>query len=331
MSTVASLPPLAPSSASSSQNDEEESRCAIAILDLPVGSALMCDGQTIRLQRSDFVGIRGIPMHNSTKKQQQEEGNTSFHLVVARAAGCGSNEEQKHGNVAAVSIGFAVQTSQSSSSSNKNSLIWARRYDPRTEEVSSEPVDAVTHSNLQTSMASGQLEPQRIINYKDIVATEHQESEWTNLTQFISERLLQKRGIKNGSKIVPGSYREDDEDNHRMKVSNVTTTNKSTPSSSSVQDGSSVQYSPIPVIDKSKSARYSQHVGTKRFLAKLSPSDRTSLFVDVNPHNFVLQKLFQREYSGETGWEDILGDIQLSYILFLHLHCLSSLEHWYVF
>jgi A1 cistron-splicing factor AAR2 len=27
-------------------------------------------------------------------------------------------------------------------------------------------------------------------------------------------------------------------------------------------------------------------------------------------------------------WKDMLGDVQFSYVLFLNLHCFSSLEHW---
>ena len=77
--------------------------CAIAILDLPKGSSFTLNGQSIVLQRDDFVGIHGIPESNN------------FSIVIARAAACGSAEEQRHGNVAAVSVGFYA-----------NNLLYAR-------------------------------------------------------------------------------------------------------------------------------------------------------------------------------------------------------------
>ena len=277
----------------------EEESVAIAILDLPLGSILGVDGQTLRLQRDDFVGIKEIPTGNTSSK---------FHLIITRAAACGSKEEQKHGNVAAVSVGFVLQIQPQ----QETQLALVRRYDRTTEEVSSKLMDNATISNLSGSIRDGGMEPQRMISYGDFVSTE-QSTSWRKMTCFISERLLAERGIQNGSKIVPGSYGED---------TNLT----ETITNPVVEDGSSARYPPIPVLDGRKSARHSRHEGTKQFLAALTPSDRTSLFLHENSNNLVMETLLKQQF--DSRWQDLLGDIQLSYILFLHLQCLSSLEHW---
>ena len=288
-------------------SSSQEESCAIAILDLPLNSILGVDGQSIRLQRSDFVGVKGIPSSSSSSSR-----NNGFHLVIARAGACGSSEEQKQGNVAAVTVGFVLQTPPTHNApQDGTSLALVRRYDPTTEEVSSTFVDNMTISNLSEKIRNGGMEPQRMISYHDFVSAE-QSTGWGKLTSCISERLLTERGIQNGSKIVAGCYGEDD------KLAGTGT--------NSVEDGASVVYPAIPVMDSRKSARHSQHEGTKRFLSTLSPSDRTSLFLHENSHNFVMETVLKQQFGGR--WQDLLGDLQLSYILFLHLQCLSSLEHW---
>lgn len=277
--------------------------CAISILDLPKGSSLTLDGQTILLQRDDFVGIKGIPI------------NSDFHFVVTRAAACGSKEEQKQGNVAAVSVGFVFETHSG------HPLSLVRRFDASTEEVSSIEVDGTTATNLCNRIRDIQMEPQRLISYGDIFPTERA-LEWKNLTNYVSHQLLKDRGTQNGSKIIPGSYDDDGETTtYSTKEMQVDSQH-----SHCDEDGSSVSYPPIPVLDSRKSARHSRHVGTRRYLASLSPSDRTALFLHSSPHNFLFESILGHTY--RNRWTDILGDVQLSYIIFLHLQCLSSLEHW---
>lgn len=282
----------------------QENSCAIAVLDLPLNSSLGLDGQSIRLQRDDFVGVKGIP--NSNINNADAGG---FHLVIARAGACGTSEEQKHGNLAAVSVGFVLRTP---TQQGESPLALVRRYDPSTEEVSSNLLDNMTISNLSENIASGTMERQRMVNYHDFISDD-QSAAWTKLTNCISQRLLAERGIQNGSKLVPGCYEEDD------KIPTIKDTN-------AVVDGSSVLYPAISVIDSRKSARHSQHEGTKKFLSTLPPSDRTSLLLDDKVHNLVLDMILKQQFRGH--WQDLLGDVQLSYILFLHLQCLSSLEHW---
>lgn len=272
----------------------------ISILNLPKGSSLTLDGQTILLQRDDFVGIQGVPV------------DSDFHFLVARAAGCGSKEEQKHGNVAAVAVGFCVETSRH----GQFSLV--RRYDAAIEEVSSENVDAATATNLANRIQTGQVEPRRLVPYGNVVSND-QVTAWRQLTNFVSQRLLKARGIPSGCKIVPGCYGDDSE----MLLADTT---PRVQAREQRNDGVSVNYPPIPVLDGKNSTRHSRHLGTKRYLARLCPGDRTALFMESNPQNFVLASVLKRWYGCHCS--DVLGDVQLSYILFLHLQCLTSLEHW---
>jgi len=274
--------------------------CAIALIDLPINSLVGVDGQSIRLQREDFVGIKGVP----TK---------GFHLVIARAGACGTSEEQKQGNVAATSAGFVLQTTPGGRENQVLALV--RRYDPMTEEVSSKLEDSTTISNLSEQIKAGQIGPQRMVSYSDFVSTDQFQA-WSKLTDCISETLLVERKIQNGSKIVPGSYGGEE-----SKISTNTT-------SATIVDGASVTYPVIPVMnnESTSSVRYSRHEGTKRFLSALSPTDRTSLFHHENPSTVVMEMVLKQHYGGD--WQHLIGDLQLSYVLFLHLQCLSSLEHW---
>lgn len=265
---------------------------AVAILGLPAGTVLSLDGHSITLQRDDFVGIAGIPV------------NDDMHLLAVRAGAVRTQEEQSHGNIAAVTVGFMFSTNN-----QQSTLALARKFDPTTEEVSSTPLDEVTASNLCSQFFNGQMEPQRILSYATVL-NENSVQNWKDLTRFISAQLLRSRGIRNGAKIVPGSYgaeasREDDIE---------------------AVDGTPVMYPPIPVIDNRKAARQSRHEGTKNYLTSLPPSERTGPFLHPKPHDFVFEDVLKRYYN--HIWKDILGDIQLSYTLFLHLQCLSSLYHW---
>lgn len=53
------------------------------------------------------------------------------------------------------------------------------------------------------------------------------------------------------------------------------------------------------------------------------PSELTALFIDKSS---LLDDLQQNEY--DSSWENILGEMQLSFILFLMIFCYDALEHW---
>ncbi|CAB9507746.1 Protein AAR2 homolog [Seminavis robusta] len=276
----------------------DDKGCSIAILDLPVGSSLTLDGHVLRLQRDDFVGIKGIPLLS----------NDGFHFVVARAA-VPQQQQGGGGGAGTVPVGFVIMPA---TTTDHQTLALVRRYSALTEEVSSDEVDATTVSNLATRMEANQLEPHRMIAYSDIVKDESQA--WNDATQFISRQLLTSRNIRHGLKIVPGCYSEDDDEQSTQQDD---------------KDGSSILYPPIPVLQSASSAaaRHSQHAGTKKYLATLTPTQRTALFVQqTNPATAILDSILHKYY--HNRWQELLGDIQLSYLIFLQLQCLGSLEHW---
>lgn len=278
----------------------------VALLDLPIGTSVTMDGHALILKRNDFVGFDHVP----SLVIQPGSSHSIFHVITVRAASAGrttTNSDSGQQPSFGVTVGFVVMPNSINCSAG---WIFARRYDPKTEEVSSIPVDKATESNLLQSMLDGQIEPQRVISYDRILKPIEAES-WMHQTNYISLSLLKQRGLESGDKIVPGSY-EPDNFNEKEKTLQL--------------DGASVSYPPIPFVD-SEVAKKTRHVGTKRYLALLSPHERTALFVSDIPANLVLQHILKQYYS--DNWMDLLGDVQLSFVLFLHLQCLSSLEHWY--
>jgi hypothetical protein len=202
---------------------------------------------------------------------------------------------------ASITVGLVV--------SNKTSTV--RRYDPHTEELSSIEVDESTCLNLQHQVTNGQLEPHRMIPYNRVVAAE-QARLWKEQKSYVSPVLLKLRGLQEGNKIVPGSFEEE----------TPTTQNTDT-----IVDGTSVIYPSIPVVPIRVGNAHT-HTGTKRYLGQLSPADRTSLFFHAHPAGRLVNDVLLRYYQNQ--WQDLVGDIQLSYLLFLQLQCLGSLENWYV-
>jgi hypothetical protein len=268
----------------------------VALLQLPPGTVLGLDGQSVVLKRDDFVGFTSVPQ------------DASFHLVTVRAGSLAktSGTPSQQG-AAAVTAAFQV--------SLKESEALVREYDPRTEEISSNPVDEATASNLLNEIRANRIGPQRTVPYEQLVPSAKADT-WRDLTCFVSDQLLRKRGILAGAKIIPGAYGFDDSDGNKPQTKPAEEV-----------DGASVKYPRIPVMDSSQSARtHSRHLGTKHFMAGLSPSQRTSLFLDEHPSSRVVEHVLSSYY--DERWKDMLGDVQLSYVLFLNLHCFSSLEHW---
>ena len=253
---------------------------AIAILDLPIGSALSIDGCSMVLKRADFVGVSEVP-------------SDGFHLVTARRGGGAAPSMILHG--------FVIY-------GEEQNWILARKYDPKTEEVSTAQLDELGTSNLQQKIASNQIDDQRIVSYHKIITDE----QWKEATTYISASLIQKRGFRSGDKIMPGAYVGYDDVSEQASDVNV--------------DGSSITYPPIPCLDPSVSLHKAKHQGTRQFLSRISPTDRSALFMAEYPANQALESLLNKEYNNE--WDDLLGDLQLAFILFIHLHCFASLEHW---
>lgn len=267
---------------SNSSDESTNSNTIACFLDLPSGSALNVDGISLSIQRDDFVGISQIPV------LAQE-----FHFITIAAKS------------SSLTTGFVLLHGEN---------VLVRRYDPRTEEVSSTlRVDATTIDNLlqQTPALEHQ---QRIVPYPLFVNSE-QQTKWNrHLTNYISKDLLQQRGIRtSGQKIVPGCLEDND--------SNTKETSQQEP------DGTPLSYPPVPILDQRR-PRWASHVGTQRFLQTLSAEEKTNLFVvvDSQPSQRAWERLFAKQYS--NNWAMVLGDVQLSFLFFVHLHCFESLVHW---
>jgi hypothetical protein len=250
-----------------------------------------------------------------------------------------------------------------------NDWFIARKFDKRIEEISSQLLDEISHENLRKAVVTNResLSPitstskfipydqfinaggdggnhdELILNESSSGCRKSQDYIWgSHLTNFISIKVLCKHGLTGeGDKIIPGSFSHDDDGNDddggdRNKLQGHTRTNQEQQQDYESQDGHCLIYPPIPHIDNSNySQSITSHSGTRRFLATLSPSERTSFFhrqeqeqrQDTN--RMVYQKVLSTYYS--NNWEILLGEFQLSFVLFLCCSCLTSLEHWYVY
>ena len=303
--------------------DRSNGGLAIGFLDFPKGGTFGLDGQNIVLKTDDFVGVTGVPIN-------------AFHLVTCKN-GHGIDHDTPNTIDTAVTVGFLLF-------GNDENGHLVRRYDPTTEEVASEercPVDEITQRNLVQQMTDGSLPSSRVFQYDQIVGCgtanqgdhllSHHEM-WKEQTSFIHDSFSRSRisllkdirKLSPGDKIVPGCYDPEDEINSEqsnpINASMVATEEQN-------NDGKSLTYPPIPVVDPGLSLAKHKHLGTNRFLSKLRPNERTRLFLSSSAEAFVwLDVVLKDSYRG--SWEALLGDLQLSYVLFLYLGCYSSLGHW---
>jgi len=324
------------------QNDDDDDNIkfesnndglVVGIIDFPKGGTFGLDGQNIMLKpnnnnNSNFMGVKGIPPNR-------------FHLITCNSNGGNSNNNNKNNTInTAVTVGFIVFGDH-----HDDHLI--RRYDPQTEEVSSNKVDETTKRNLLQQIPMMSMVPSlsNVICYDQIrrilPSSQQQQRKgtiWEEQTRYInesSELLLQIiKGLSSGEKIVPGCYDPDEEEETEGEGDNKRRNN----SNHKIEDGICLKYPPIPVIDTNLSlTTHTKHNGTKRFLSRLVPSERTRLFLSMNKDNsnnnnnnnntfMWLERILNDCYS--NSWTALLGDLQLSYLLFLYLGCYSSLDHW---
>ncbi|KAL7533037.1 hypothetical protein ACHAXR_005001 [Thalassiosira sp. AJA248-18] len=271
-----------------------------------------------------------------------------FHLLVVRS---GMNKDPKTGGgdyCRTLPVGFvlgAPKTVTPSASEFGYAWIFARRYDPHTEEISNEPVDELTMKNIVMAMDKGGELGKFVITYdqfmgsasnnNDICGNNNCLPSWDARTSMINAHFLQRRHcISHGDKIIPSSDTD---------ISGDATQNNSTATSkNSENDGVSISYPPIPCIDQTINARrLAQHSGTRIYLSKLSPEKRTQLLFGGDSAtesmnageyvwNDVLCRYYDRDVDGSISksGNKFLADVELSFLLFLFLECHSSLEHW---
>ncbi|CAJ1952933.1 unnamed protein product [Cylindrotheca closterium] len=270
-----------------------DSSIAALILDLKKDAVFGIDGQSIALRSDDFMGVSGLVAGD-------------LHLLLAKG---------NHSSTLISAFLLYPESQQAQESA------FVRRYNPQTEEVSAQPLDQLTHDNLLSQLPEMVASPTnpRVLPYDKIVS-EDQTRQWKNQTNHIvSSGILRIRKIVSGEKLVPGAY--ETEDQKLLSISHHQ--QEQTPT-----DGKSISYPAIPVVDPSLSIWKTKHAGTKRYLKQLTATDRTSLFMDDNSpiSNRLLDNVLQKDY--EEKWQAILGDLQLSYTLFLYMQCFASLEHW---
>lgn len=304
----------------------------LAFLDLPVGSALFLDGASVVLRRDDFVGVHSVPP--TTAAQPVGDGRAIVHLVTVRAGAAAAGNVPGSADVgrpsaSATTVGFLLLWEEEELLGTATPLELVRRFDPLTEEVSSKPVEEAVIVNLRRMTRLGPVDPLRLVSYDQFVAPA-QAKAWHSLTHLVSPPLLRRRGIANGSKLVPGAYygENDADDEGDAGGEQRLGTILSVAAGARIVDGGSVAYPPVPVLNQpARAARHAMHAGTKRFMKELTPAAaRTAFFTAAHPANFALEYLLANYYGNLC--DALLGDLQLSYVLFLNLHCFSSLTHW---
>eukprot|EP00984_Skeletonema_dohrnii_P027708 scaffold17342_cov112-Skeletonema_dohrnii-CCMP3373.AAC.1 len=352
----------------------------IILLDVPPGSSITVDGITRltpsspSLPNSSSTGLSPSPFHHNgvlvISGIPTSSSDDQFHLLIVR---CGSTnkQNQRDCDIRTLPIGF-ILTNPSSHMHTTNELgcdwIFARRYDPQTEEISNHPIDELTLNNLLLAMrrggelatAGGMLMGGNfIMSYDQFMQTPATSdgssdntngmgvsiSSWGARTSCINSSYLQHRhDFTHGDKIVPSSYdqEQDNDIQNRSTTSSCSNDNQSAQQAQDDIDGKQISYPQIPCIDPSINARrLTQHAGTRSYLSKLSPEIRTKLLLgrggDDSFHvgayvwNGILSRVYNssRSSGGGNGKEhDFLGDIQLSFLMFLFLECHTSLEHW---
>eukprot|EP00979_Chaetoceros_neogracilis_P011858 scaffold3011_cov133-Chaetoceros_neogracile.AAC.7 len=171
---------------------------------------------------------------------------------------------------------------------------------------------------------------------------------WTAyLTQYISNKVLMRHSLTgSGDKIIPGAYSLDKHEDYIINDNNASVNanaNANTNASGHDQDGLTMKYMPIPAIDivdaKLQTMKAQTHSGTRRYLASLSPSQRTAFFMNPRdtpyqqqcqhhqrPADALFKKILKDYYNNQ--WKVLIGEMQLSFCVFIKCSCLKSLEHW---
>lgn len=323
----------------------------IILLDVPPGSAITLDGIT-RLTPSSAAASstpssgastpyhRGLWIISNVSYSMSRE---DFHLLVVRS-GVSRDPNNNGGGCRAFPVGFVlappeIATPAVIAADSGYDWIFARRYDPHTEEISDEPVDELTLKNLLMGMEVGGELNKFVITYDQFMGSPSNNKRslpsWETRTSLINSRFLQRcHGISHGNKIIPSS------DNSLTKHDHVA------PNGSNLKtDGTSISYPPIPCIDRTINARQlMQHSATRLYLSKLSPEKRTRLLLGedsgteyLNLGEYVLKDVLCQYYGDDnqddndgssSSKNDFLADVELSFLLFLFMECHSSLEHW---
>ncbi|TYZ60004.1 hypothetical protein PybrP1_002195 [[Pythium] brassicae (nom. inval.)] len=124
---------------------------------------------------------------------------------------------------------------------------------------------------------------------------------WTRLTKFVSGSVLQRCGVEYGALILPG-------DSDPLSVAE------------GQEDTSVAPFFP----DLPRTVRFTPLLQKrKKQSAQLSASERTQYHFDRSTR---LEELLAHEFDGR--WEELVGEFQLAFVVFLQLSSLAALEQW---
>ena len=131
---------------------------------------------------------------------------------------------------------------------------------------------------------------------------------WNNVSGLITHRVLDRADCKAGSLIYPGDAEDISKD---LK---------------SQEEKETQQQAMVPHFEGlARVARFVNIMEKDLELKKsqTNPSDKTSYCMDKSE---LLEILVRDHYS--RSWEDMLGEMQLSFLLFLLIYSYPALEHW---
>ena len=313
----------------------------VVVIGAPPGTAVSLDGVT-RVTPPETQAQGGGPTPAGGLFLIGGVPSSGFHLLSVR---CGASATSHGRGAGSLPVGFVVAKGTDDCSISSSDAIasdfgyhWvlARRYDPRTEEMSAEDVDGPTLRNIIGATRDGGELSRFVMTYDQFMSAPASSASsrggeygkgafkdgsilsWQNRTSLINEDfLLTCHGLKHGEKVVPSSDGEHSSDSNQQAAA--------------IEDGKSLAYPSIPCIDGDVPARHlMKHTGTRLYLSKLPPDVRTWLisgvssggnFSAASPEEFVWSAVVSSE-------EYFLADIALSFEAFLFLHCQSSMEHW---
>ena len=147
----------------------------IILLDVPPGSSITIDGitrltpsasslpnnqnESTSLHNNGVLIISGIQSNSTYSSSTLQD---QFHLLIVRCGATHNTHNQRECDIRTLPVGF-ILASLSSTNNISHKLntefgydwIFARRYDPLTEEISNQPVDELTLNNLLLAMRNG--------------------------------------------------------------------------------------------------------------------------------------------------------------------------------
>lgn len=180
--------------------------------------------------------------------------------------------------------------------------VIVKSWDPSTEEVVEKGTGLGEGSmnSLLEALNKGALTP-NLGPYP-----EDQASLWRNLTNCIKEAVLRHCGLEVETKVLPGEW---DEDVLQQQQ----------------QDAQHQQEAVVPFFPEvGRTARYVDMLSDRRgAVTGLQAAELTRYNLDQSQR---LEALLAASYGGD--WKLLMGEFQLSFLLFLSLYSMPGLKHW---